>query len=143
MKRFSRKEGYRTSPDEKGLGVVPAIIVVAEDVESRGLHGEREQSTAACVLGVHRDPGGVCVSTVCVCGFVSVCVYPSVFDLQGAAAGIYVCSVESRFRLLGVFDSFERGDTIKEEQPGGSQWNSKHCVANRVDQCIITVTRRQ
>lgn len=66
MKRFSRKEGYRTSPDEKGLGVVPAIIVVAEDVESRGLHGEREQSTAACVLGVHRNPGGVCVSTVCV-----------------------------------------------------------------------------
>ena len=72
MKRFSRKEGCRTSPDEKGLGVVPAIIVVAEDVESRGLHGEREQSTGACVLGVHRDPGGVCVSTVCVCGFVSV-----------------------------------------------------------------------
>ena len=77
----------------------------------------------------------VCTSCVCVyeqhvC--MGVYVYPSVFNLEGAAAGVYVGSIESSFGLLGILNRFKRCDTIKEEQVVDSQWNSN--TVNKVGQ---------
>lgn len=71
---------------EEGFGVIPAGVVIADDVQSVGLQGATEHSTSGwvCVRG-HEAEG----ASVCVCvgrgQRVSLCVY---------TACVYVCLPE-------------------------------------------------
>lgn len=62
---------------EKGFGVIPAGVVIADDVQSVGLQGATEHSTAGwvCVRGHENEGANVCVHlNVCLSESVCACV---------------------------------------------------------------------
>ena len=81
---------------EVGVGVVPRILVVLEDVEARGL-----RETAGEASGV----SGVTPRGACGAGGDA---YLGVFDLQRAAPGVNVGPVEGRLGSLGALHRVKR-----------------------------------
>ena len=106
----------------KGLVQSQLSLSLRMTLSRVGWVGRRESTATVhvCQGSTGNEPGGVCVyvCTSCVCVYeqhvcMGVYVYPSVFNLEGAAAGVYVGSIESSFGLLGILNRFKRCDTIK------------------------------